>query len=114
MEALVGHNRGRGFGVDGHNSFEVFLTGGPYRDGKWVLLDHDLSTVIYNRDGTALLSLAEIPSDWKRLTDRQFLPEKQHGWLVCGLHPGDGGSYAEYKVAEYLPGYSGAPPMVHL
>src|SRR5438128_8848341 len=30
MEALLGHSRGRAVGVDGHNSFEVFLTGGPY------------------------------------------------------------------------------------
>lgn len=33
MEALLGHSRGRCVGVDGHNSFEVFLKGGPYGDG---------------------------------------------------------------------------------
>jgi hypothetical protein len=60
MEARLGHNRGRCVGVDGHNSFEVFLTGGAYGDGKWVLLDHDVSTVIFNREGTALLSIREI------------------------------------------------------
>ena len=40
----------------------------------------------------------------------------RHGsrWLVCGLHPDDGGVYRRYEVAEYLPGYAGAPPMVHL
>ena len=53
MDALLGHNRGRGVGVAGHNSFEVFLTGGPYGKGKWALLDHDLSTVIFNADGSA-------------------------------------------------------------
>ena len=42
FEALLGHIRGRVTGVDGHNSFEAFLTGGPYGDGKWVLLDHDI------------------------------------------------------------------------
>ncbi len=114
MQALFGHSRGRGVGTEGHNAFEVFLTGGPYGKGKWVLLDHDLSTVIYNKDGTALLSLAEIYKDWKKLTDRQYLPGRQHGWLVCGLHPSDGGSYARYAVAEYLAGYSGPPPLVHL
>src|SRR4051794_9223058 len=41
MEALLGHARGRGVGVDGHNAFEVFLIGGPYGAGKWALLDHD-------------------------------------------------------------------------
>src|SRR6266702_2374630 len=53
MEALLGHVRARTAGVSGHNSFEVFLTGGPYQSGKWVLLDHDISTVIFNRDGSA-------------------------------------------------------------
>jgi hypothetical protein len=114
MEALLGHNRGRCVGVDGHNSFEVYLTGGPYGDGKWVLLDHDISTVIYNQDGTGLLSIREIRPDWMRLTDRRYRPEKQHGWLVCGLHPDDGGVYAQYTTAEYLAGYSGPPPLVHL
>jgi len=114
MEALFGHNRGRCVGVEGHNSFEVFLTGGRYGSGKWVLLDHDISTVIFNREGTALLSIAEVTRDLKRLTDRAFAPEKQHGWLVCGLDAGDGGVYSKYSAAEYLAGYSGPPPMVHL
>jgi hypothetical protein len=114
MEALLGHGRGRGAGVSGHNSFEVFLTGGPYGPGKWVLLDHDISTVIFNRDGNALLSIREIVPDWKRLTDRANEPSRQHGWLVCGLHSGDGGVYQSFGVAEYLAGYAGPPPMVHL
>jgi hypothetical protein len=114
MEALLGHNRGRGVGCAGHNSFEVFLTGGPYGAGKWVMLDHDQSTVVYNPEGSALIGLSEIAKDWKRLTDRGYLPQRQHGWLVCGLHPSDAGAYASYNVAEYLAGYSGPPPMVHL
>jgi hypothetical protein len=114
MEALFGHNRGRGVGVEGHNSFEVMLTGGPYGDGKWVLLDHDISTVIFNAEGKALLSIPEVQADWKKLTDRKFSPQKQNGWLVCGLHPEDGGVYAKYSVAEYLAGYSGPPPSIHL
>jgi hypothetical protein len=114
MEALLGHSRGRGVGVDGHNSFEVFLKGGPYGTGKWVLLDHDISTVIFNAQGTCLLSIAEVQKDWKRLVDRKTAPERQHGWLVCGLHPDDGSVYQRYDVAEYLAGYSGAVPMVHL
>jgi hypothetical protein len=114
MEALLGHSRGRGVGVSGHNAFEVWLTGGPYGQGKWALLDHDISTVIFDKGGKSLLALAEVQRDWKRLTDRNFHPEKQHGWLVCGLHPDDGGAYQRYEVAEYLAGYSGPPPMVHL
>src|SRR5262249_36609946 len=47
-------------------------------------------------------------------TQRNFAPGRQHGWLVCGLHPDDGGVYSQYSVAEYLAGYSGVPPMVHL
>ena len=114
MEALLGHNRGRGVGVDGHNSFEVFLKGGSYGDGKWVLLDHDISTIIFDRAGKGLLSILEVSNDWKRLTDRKNAPLKQHGWLVCGLHPDDGGVYRRYEVAEYLAGYSGPPPLLHL
>ena len=113
MNALLGHNRGRGVGADGHNAFEVFLTGGAYGQGKWVLLDHDLSTVIFDDKGKALLSLQEIHKDWKRLTNRNYLPERQP-WLVCGLHAADGSSYGRYDVAEYLAGYAGVPPMVHL
>jgi hypothetical protein len=114
MENLLGHSRGRAVGVSGHNSFEVFLTGGPYGKGKWVLLDHDISTVIFNKDGTALLSLAEIQKNWQQLTQRTHAASRQHGWLVCGLHPDDGGVYSTYQVAEYLAGYSGPPPIVHL
>jgi hypothetical protein len=114
INARFGHNRGRGVGVEGHNSFEVFLKGGPYGDGKWVLLDHDISTIIYNDAGSALLSIPEVKPDWKRLTDRGYRPDRQNGWLVCGLHPGDGGVYARFDVAEYLAGYAGPPPMIHL
>src|SRR4051794_22247996 len=41
MERLLGHGRARVVGVDSHSSFEVYLKGGPYGAGKWVLLDHD-------------------------------------------------------------------------
>lgn len=114
MEVLLGHGRGRGVGVSGHNSFEVYLKGGPYGQGKWALLDHDISTVIYNQDGSALLSIADVQKNWKQLVKRNYLPGRQHGWLVCGLHPDDGSVYATYQVAEYLAGYSGPPPLVHL
>src|SRR5438067_12824509 len=60
MQQLLGHARGRTVGVDGHSSFEVFLTGGAYGPGRWVLLDHDISTVIFDAEGTRLLSIREI------------------------------------------------------
>src|SRR4051812_27062726 len=114
MEARLGHSRGRGVGAAGHNAFEVFLTGGPYGPGKWVLLDHDLCTVVFDERGRSLLSAGEVRRDWQRLTDRGYQPERQHGWPVCGLDPRDGSSYRAYEAAEYLAGYSGPPPMVHL
>src|SRR4051812_7344887 len=114
MEALLGHGRGRAVGVSGHNSFEVFLTGGAYGSGKWVLLDHDISTVIFNRDGGELLSIRDVVPEWKRFTDRDHEPARQQGWLVCGLHPGDGGVYQSFNSAEYFAGYAGPPPAVHL
>ncbi|HZY90046.1 MAG TPA: hypothetical protein VFE78_34815, partial [Gemmataceae bacterium] len=115
MESLLGHARGRSAGVEGHTSFEVFLTGGPYGKGKWVLLDHDVSTVVFNPAGTALLSIPEIKADLRRLTDRRFAPERQRGWLVSGLHPDDAaGVYTRFDSVAYLPGYAGPPPTVHL
>jgi hypothetical protein len=114
MEARLGHGRGRETGASGHNSFEVFLTGGPYGAGRWALLDHDLSTVVFDPAGERLLGLREIAADWRRLTDRSFKPGRQRGWLICGLHAADNASYAKYDAADYLSGYAGPPPMVHL
>ncbi len=115
MQQLLGHNRGRGLGVDGHNSFEVFLTGGPYGDGRWALLDHDISTAIFSEDGSRLLSMPEVKASLQKLADPKYKQEKQRGWLVAGLHPKDAlGVYGRYGVAEYLAGYVGAPPMVRL
>jgi hypothetical protein len=114
MEARFGHGRGRAVGANGHSAFEVFLRGDAYGAGKWVLVDHDLSTVVFDPTGKQLLGMKEISADWKKLTDRGFKPERQRGWLICGLHPADNGSYAKNQVAEYLAGYAGPPPMVHL
>jgi len=115
FQQLLGHGRGRGVGAAGHNAFEVFLRGGAYGDqGQWALLDHDLSTVIFDESGKRLLGLGDIQSNIDRWIDRDFKPEKQNGWLVCGLHPSDGNSYRKYAVAEYFAGYAGPPPMVHL
>lgn len=114
MQHLLGHARGRGVGVDGHSSFEVFLTGGPYGQGKWVLLDHDISTVIFDAKGTRLLSIPEIKADL-RLAERKHLHQRQRGWLVSGLHPEDApGVYTRYDTVAYHPGYAGPPPAVHL
>jgi len=115
FEHLLGHGRARGVGAAGHNAFEVFLSGEGYpAAGRWALLDHDLSTVVFDREGRRLLGLGEIQDDVDHWIDRGFLPKKQNGWLVCGLHPSDGESYRSYSVAEYLAGYAGPPPMVNL
>ena len=114
MNHLLGHARSRGVGVEGHNSFEVFLRGGLYGDGRWALLDHDVSTVIFDDGGRRLLSIREVQSNWQKLVDRSYLPEKQHGWVVSGLHPKDGSAFQKFAVAEYLAGYAGPPPIVHL
>ncbi len=112
---LLGHCRARGVGTAGHNALEVYLRGGAYgKEGKWALLDHDLSTVIFDESGRRLLGIGELQKDVDRWIRRDYKPQKQRGWLVCGLHPNDGNSYRKYAVAEYLAGYAGAPPMVHL
>ncbi len=115
FEHLLGHGRGRGVGAAGHNAFEAFLQGDHYgAEGRWALLDHDLSTVIFDESGHRLLGLGEMQLNVDRWIDRRFKPERQRGWLVCGLHPSDGESYRKYAVAEYLAGYAGPPPMVRL
>ena len=114
MEARLGHGRGRDLGCSGHNSFEVFLKGGAYGNGQWALLDTDQSCVVFAADGKRLLGLKEIAPAWKTLTDRGYKPERQRGWLICGLHPSDNTTYSEYGTAEYLAGYAGPPPSVHL
>ncbi|HEV8605751.1 MAG TPA: hypothetical protein VGQ99_10315, partial [Tepidisphaeraceae bacterium] len=115
MNALLGQCRGRCVGVSGHNSFEVFLTGGAYGAGRWVLLDHDISTVIFTPDGTRLMSIGEIMPQIARLKDPNFRPERQRGWRVAGLHDNDaGGVYTSFRTVEYLAGYAGPPPMVQL
>ncbi|SVB79509.1 uncharacterized protein METZ01_LOCUS232363, partial [marine metagenome] len=114
LDQLLGHARGRGVGVAGHNSFEVFLQGGAYGEGRWALLDHDLSTVIFDESGRRLLGIAEVQKDVDRWINRSYKPDRQRGWLVCGLHPSDGSSYRKYAVAEYLAGYAGPPPMLRL
>ncbi|MDB5290244.1 MAG: hypothetical protein JWL69_1485 [Phycisphaerales bacterium] len=115
MDALLGHCRSRVVGVAGHNSFEVYLTGGAYGAGRWALLDHDISTVIYGPEGGRLLSLPEVVADVKQLGNPAYMPGREHGWYVSGLHDDDArGVYTEVNSAEYLAGYAGAPPMVRL
>ena len=115
MNELLGHVRSRGVGVTGHNSFEVFLKGGPYGKGTWVLLDHDISTVIFSEDGKRLLSIREVKANLRKLGDPNYKTGKQHGWRVAGLHPKDAfGVYDTFRVAEYLAGYPGGRPIVRL
>ena len=115
IDALFGHGRGRGVGAAAHNAFEVFLKGGAYgENGRWALLDHDLSTVIFDETGRRLISIGEMQPNVDRWIDRSYKPDRQRGWLVCGLHPADGNSYRKYAVSEPLAGYAGPPPMVHL
>ncbi len=114
MEKLLGHGRGRNFGCVGHSSFEVFLKGGPYGEGKWVLLDHDISTVVFSKDGGALLSIPEIQKNLKELTNPAFMPERQKGWPLASYFKEAGGAYAQYNSAGTHEGYAGPPPIVHL
>lgn len=114
INALLGHGRGRVVGVTGHNSFEVFLTGGPYANGRWALLDHDVSTVVFDESGTRLLSIAEIVPKLAMLKDPAFKPDRQRGWRVAGLHDDDAATYDSFRSVEYFAGYAGPPPMVHL
>ena len=114
INRLLGPCRGRSAGVPGHNSFEVYLTGGEYGEGKWVLLDQDISTVIYDKEGKRLISIAEIAADYKDYTNPNWKPERQHGWRSGGLSDGDPSVYRSHSNTQYNGGYAALPPMVHL
>ena len=114
MEALLGHCRARCVGVTGHNSFEVWLTGGAYGAGRWALLDHDVSTVVFTPEGSRLMAIHEIMPELKTLRDPKFKPDRQRGWRVAGLHDEDAATYDSFRTVEYLAGYAGPPPTVHL
>ncbi len=92
MDKLLGHARARVVGVAGHNSFEVYLTNGPYEAGKWALLDHDISSVIFSEDGSRLLSIPEIKADLAKLknpafkpvvTLKPYPPMRRLRWVIC-------------------------------
>jgi len=114
MDVLLGPCRSRGVNVKGHTSFEVYLKGGAYGPGRWALLDHDISTVYFTADGGRLMDLEEIRAELPALRKGKLPPQRQHGWLPGGLHPGDPGAYAHYSAAHYASGYAAVPPMVHL
>ena len=134
MNQLLGHCKARCVGVEGHNSFEAFVADleptdeekkaiakDPskkkpviYGKGRWALLDHDLSTVIFAPDGKRLLSIAEIVPDVATLKDPAYKTQRQRGWRVAGLHDDDAGVYGAFRTVEYFPGYAGPPPAVHL
>jgi hypothetical protein len=75
---------------------------------------HDISTVVFNKEGTALLSIPEIQRNLKELTDPSFMPERQRGWPMCSYFKEAGKAYAEYSSAGTHEGYAGPPPIVHL
>ncbi len=114
LHQLLGPFRGRVAGVEGHNSFEVYVTGGAYGHGDWALLDHDVSTVIFSEDGSRLLGITAIKPQIATYANPDFKPARNHGWRVAGLAASDASAYATFSTVEYAGGYSGPPPTVHL
>jgi hypothetical protein len=113
VNQLLGPCRSQTAGVPGHNSFQVYLTGGEYGGGKWVLLDHDISTVVFDKEGKRLISITEIAAD-NNYKNPNFKPERQRGWRVGGLADSDPAAYTRHDVTQYNGGYAAMPPMVHL
>ena len=110
MRHLLGANRCRAMGVAGHTTFEVYLTGGPYGSGRWALLDHDVSTVVFTPDGKRLLGLMEVHRDPSSVARSP----RERGFIPGGLHAGDPGAYRRVQWAGYTTGYAGPPPLLHL
>jgi hypothetical protein len=114
MEYLLGHCRARATCVEGHTSFEVAVTGGPYGKGKWVLLDSDITTVCFDKQQKAMMNIEELT----KLNRKEYLTNRtakeNRGWLP-ELYPGDGaGTYKRINWYALLCGYAGAPPIVNL
>jgi hypothetical protein len=110
MAKLLGPCRARSIGLGGHTSFEVWLTGGPYGEGRWALLDHDISTVVFTPDGRRLLGLMEVSADMASIARS----DRTRGFIPGGLHPDDPSAYKNVQWAGYTTGYAGPPPMVYL
>jgi hypothetical protein len=113
-EYLLGHCRSRVTGVDGHNSLEVWLSGGPYGAGKWVLLDSDITTICFDKEQKALMNIEElVKADRKALLTNRTAKDNR-GWLP-ELVAGDGvGTYTHISTYSPLEGYAGVPPVVDL
>ncbi len=110
MAKLLGPCRARTMGVQGHTTFEVYLTGGEYGQGQWALLDHDVCTVVFTPDGKRLMGLMEISADMSSVKNSNL----ERGWRPGGLHPSDPDTYRQVNSAGYSTGYAGAPPLVNL
>ncbi len=111
LEKLLGPGRSRICGLGGHTSHEVWLTGGAYGEGKWALLDHDISTVIFSPNGDRLLGLSEVAGE--KYGPAAKSTDASRGWLPNGLHASDS-IFADYKFVGYSTGYAGIPPIVYL
>ena len=110
IDRLLGPGRSRAGGVDGHTTFEVWLTGGPYGDGQWALLDHDISTVVFTPDGKRMMGLLEVSKNMASLK----ASDRSHGFIPGGLHPSDPDVYRTVKWVGYGTGYAAVPPLVNL
>jgi hypothetical protein len=73
LDALLGRCRSRVTGTTGHNSFEAYLTGGAFGSGRWALLDHDLSTVVFDEKGASLLGLDVIARNHQPVVPARLL-----------------------------------------
>jgi len=111
IQKLLGPNRSRSCGIDGHTSHEVWLTGGAYGDGKWALLDHDISTVIFSSDGSRLLGLSEVAGS--KYGPAAKTTDVSRGWLPNGLYGGDS-IFNDSRFVGYSTGYAGVEPLVNL
>ncbi len=111
FEKLFGPGRSRICGIGGHTSHEVWLTGGAYGEGRWALLDHDISTVIFTPNGERLMSLSEVAD--KKYGPAAKATDTSRGWMPNGLHSSDS-IFSDSKFVGYSTGYAGIPPVVYL
>ncbi|MFC1582336.1 DNRLRE domain-containing protein, partial [Planctomycetota bacterium] len=126
LDRLLGNSRSHVSGVNGHNTLEVYLTGGAYGSGRWALLDQDELCLVFNHDAVPrMMSIPELvamdkAARWKILDHTNNI-QRQRGWYMFGQKDfGPQGSYRDYdgydRYSSSLPNssYEGAPPLLQL
>jgi hypothetical protein len=87
----------------------------PYGAGRWALLEpRRLHRHLHARRLRAAVDRRRSCRSFKTLQRPAFKPDRQRGWRVSRPARRDAAVYTQFNSVEYLSGYAGPPPTVHL